>query len=457
MKFKRIKSLHLVGIGGTGMCGIAEVLHNTGYKVSGSDLKRTETTEHLEALGIDIKYGHESSNVRGADVIVISSAVGEDNPEVIAARVEKIPVIRRAEMLAELMRMKFSIAVAGTHGKTTTTSIIGHILHKGGFDPTVIVGGRVLAVNSNAYIGKSDYLVAEADEFDRSITRFFPTVSVITNIEAEHMECYRDLEDLHNCFADFANRVPFFGTAVLCIDDPGVRSIETRVIRPRITYGLAPAADFSASDVSFDENGLRFSLFHKGVKAGQVSSPLLGYHNVRNILAGLAVAHDLEIPLDKAVAAVASFSGVGRRMELTGQVDGIKFYDDYGHHPTEIKTTLEGLRSIYKGRIVAVFQPHLYSRTVRLYKEFGAAFNDADMLVVLDVFPSREKPIAGVSGMLVVDAARRQGHKNVSYVEDKNTLDSFMKERLESGDRVVLFGAGDIYKLTQKIIERLKE
>jgi UDP-N-acetylmuramate--alanine ligase len=439
------------------MCGIAEVLHNTGYKVSGSDLKKTETTEHLESLGIDIKYRHEEANVRGADVVVISSAVGEENPEVVAARDEKIPVIRRAEMLSELMRMKFSVAVAGTHGKTTTTSLIGHIMREGGLDPTVIVGGRVLGVGSNAYIGKSDYLVAEADEFDRSITRFFPTISVITNIEAEHMECYKDMDDLYNCFADFANRVPFFGTAVLCIDDPGVRTIEPRIIRPRISYGLAPTADFSASDISFDESGLRFELIHKEIKIGNVKSPLLGLHNVRNILACLAVAYDLEIPLKKAIAAVASFTGVGRRMELAGHVDSIKLYDDYGHHPTEIKTTLEGVRAVHNGRIVAVFQPHLYSRTVRLCKEFGGAFNDADMLVVLDIFPSREKPIAGVSGLLVADAARQQGHKNVHYIGDKNKLDDFMKERLLSGDRVILFGAGDIYKLTPKIIERLKE
>jgi UDP-N-acetylmuramate--alanine ligase len=457
MRFKRIKSLHLVGIGGTGMCGIAEVLHNAGYKVSGSDLKKTETTEHLESLGIDIKYSHEGANVHGADVVVISSAVSEDNPEVIAARVEKIAVIRRAEMLAELMRMKFSIAVAGTHGKTTTTSLIGHILREGGLDPTVIVGGRVLGVGSNAYIGKSDYLVAEADEFDRSITRFFPTVSVITNIEAEHMECYKDMDDLYNCFSDFANRVPFFGTAVLCVDDPGVRTIEPRITRPMITYGLAPNADFSASNISFDENGLRFDLMYKHEKIGEVKSPLLGFHNVRNILACLAVAHDLEIPVKKAVAAVSSFSGVGRRMELAGHVDSIKLYDDYGHHPTEIKATLEGVRSIHNGRIVAVFQPHLFSRTERLYKEFGAAFNDADMLIVLDVFPSREKPIEGVTGLLVADAARQQGHRNVHYVGDKNALAGFMKGRLASGDRVILFGAGDIYRLTPKIIERLKE
>ena len=447
----------MVGIGGTGMCGIAEVLYNTGYKVTGSDMKKTETTEHLEKLGIDIKYSHVGENICGADVVVISSAISDDNPEVVAAKTEKIPVIRRAEMLAELMRMKISIAIAGTHGKTTTTSLIGHILREGGLDPTVIVGGRVLGVGSNAYLGKGEYLVAEADEFDRSITRFYPIMAVMTNIEAEHLECYRDLDDLHDCFAEFANRVPFFGTVILCSDDPGILSIESRITRPKISYGLGTQADFRATDISFSVDGIVFTLIHKGSEVGKVESPLLGYHNVRNILAGMAVAYDLEIPFDKAIKAVKNFTGVERRLELAGSVGDIRFYDDYGHHPTEIKTTLQGLRSVYNGRIVAVFQPHLYSRTVRFYKEFGEAFFDADALVVLDVFPSREKPISGVSGKLVVDSARRQGHQNVNYIEDKSTLPEFMKEILKPGDLVILFGAGDINRLTQKIIEKLRE
>jgi UDP-N-acetylmuramate--alanine ligase len=457
MKFKRIKTLYLVGIGGTGMCGIAEVLHNSGYKVSGSDMKKTETTEYLESLGIRVNYSHEPSNVTGSDVIVISSAVGEDNPEVIAARAEKIPVIRRAEMLAELMRMKFSIAIAGTHGKTTTTSIIGHILRAGSFDPTVIVGGRVLGVGANAYLGKGDYLVAEADEFDRSITKFFSTIAVITNIEAEHMECYRDMDDLYDCFVEFGNRVPFYGTVILCTDDPGVRIIEQRITRPTIRYGFADHADFSAADISFNESGLSFTLINKRQKIGRVRSPLCGNHNVRNILAGLAVAYDLEIPMDIAIKAVGSFTGVGRRLELVGEIDGVKFYDDYGHHPTEIKATLQGMRSVYPGRLVAVFQPHLFTRTIRLYKDFGGAFFDADKLVVLDIFPSREKPIDGVSGRIVARSAKDQGHQNVDFIEDKETLPVFMKENLRPGDRVILFGAGDIYKYTQKIIEKMKE
>lgn len=457
MKFKRIKTLYLVGIGGTGMCGIAEVLHNSGYKVSGSDMKKTETTEYLESLGIKVNYSHEPSNVTGSDVIVISSAVGEDNREVMAARTEKIPVIRRAEMLAELMRMKFSIAIAGTHGKTTTTSIIGHILKVGGLDPTVIVGGRVLGVGANAYLGKGDYLVAEADEFDRSITKFFSTIAVITNIEAEHMECYRDIDDLYDCFVEFGNRVPFYGTVILCTDDPGVRIIEARITRPLIRYGFADHADFSAAAISFDESGLSFTLINKGREIGKVRSPLYGNHNVRNILAGLAVAHDLEIPMDIAIKAVGSFKGVGRRLELAGEIDGVRFYDDYGHHPTEIKATLQGMRSVFPGRLVAVFQPHLFTRTIRLYKDFGGAFFDADMLVVLDIFPSREKPIDGVSGRIVARSAKDQGHQNVDFIEDKETLPEFMKQNLQPGDRVILFGAGDIYKYTRKIIEKMKE
>jgi len=274
MKFKRIKTLHLVGIGGTGMCGIAEVLHNSGYRITGSDMKETETTDHLQRLGIEISYAHDASNIKNCDVVVISSAVSDDNPEVAAAKERGIPVIRRAEMLAELMRMKFSIAIAGTHGKTTTTSLIGHILKEGGLDPTVIVGGRVIGVGSNAYLGKGDYLVAEADEFDRSITRFFPTMAVITNIEAEHMECYKDINDLENCFTEFANRVPFFGTAILCMDDPGVRRIESHITRPKITYGIGGAADFTAADISISDEGTSFTLRYKGSDVCRVTSPL---------------------------------------------------------------------------------------------------------------------------------------------------------------------------------------
>lgn len=457
MKFKRIKKLHLVGIGGVGMCGIAEVLRNSGYEVSGSDQKKSETTSHLEEIGINVVYEHLASNVADSDVVVISSAVGEDNPEVIEAHKRKIPVIRRAEMLAELMRMKFSVAIAGTHGKTTTTSLIGHLLTAGGLDPTVIVGGRVLGVGSNAYLGKGEYLVAEADEFDRSISKFYPTIAVITNIEPEHMECYKDLEDLENCFVEFGNRVPFFGSAVLCIDDPGVRRIEPRITRPKITYGLESAADFSAADIAFQDDRTAFTLYHKGSRLARGISPLLGYHNVRNVLAAIAVAHDLEIPLEAALPAVKAFRGIGRRLELVGEARAIRLYDDYAHHPTEIKVTLEGLRNVFKGRIVAVFQPHLYSRTRSFYKEFGQSFFDADIFIALDVYASREKPIDGVSGKLVADAAKAFGHKNVFYIQDKSTLPDFLKNHLKEGDRVIFFGAGDIYKSSRETLELINK
>lgn len=457
MKFKRIKKLHFVGIGGVGMCGIAEVLHNSGYQITGSDLKKTDTTSHLEELGIDIKYSHDAENVLDSDVIVISSAVGEDNPEVIRAHKEKISVIRRAEMLAELMRMKISVAVAGTHGKTTTTSLIGHLLRAGGLDPTVIVGGRVLGVGSNAYLGKGDYLIAEADEFDRSISKFFPTIAVITSLEPEHMECYRDFEDLENCFIQFGNRVPFFGSVILCTDEPGVKSIESRITRPVITYGLESDADFYVADIEYQSDYTAFTLFHKGARVARVKSPLQGNHNLKNLLAAIAVAYDLEVPLETVLPAAESFTGISRRMELIGEVSGIRLYDDYAHHPTEIKATLEGMRSVFDGRLVAVFQPHLYSRTQKFYDDFGQSFFNADMFVALDVYPAREKPIDGVSGKIVADAAKKHGHKNVFYIEDKNNLPEFLGKHLSESDRVIFFGAGDIYKYSRKTLELLNK
>ncbi len=439
------------------MCGIAEVLHNSGYRISGSDLNATDTTSHLESLGIGIEYFHDGKNVIDTDVVVTSSAVGDDNLEVIEAHRRKIPVIRRAEMLAELMRMKISVAVAGTHGKTTTTSLIGHLLKEGGLDPTVIVGGRVLGVGSNAYLGKGDYLVAEADEFDRSISKFYPIIAVITSLEPEHMECYRDYEDLEDNFAQFGNRVPFFGSAILCADDPGVRKIEPRITRPVITYGIDNNADFSARDIVYRPEFTSFVLFHKGRRVAAGRSPLHGKHNMRNLLAAIAVAHDLELPLEKVLPAAATFSGISRRLELVGASGGILIYDDYAHHPTEIKATLEGVRDIFDGRIVAVFQPHLYSRTQKFYDDFGQAFFDADLFVALDVYPSREKPVNGVTGQLIADSAEKHGHKKVTYIEDKNEIPEFLKRILKEGDRVIFFGAGDIYKYSRKTLELLNE
>ncbi|UCE65002.1 MAG: UDP-N-acetylmuramate--L-alanine ligase [Candidatus Zixiibacteriota bacterium] len=457
MKFKRIKRLHFVGIGGVGMCGIAEILHNSGYEITGSDLKASETTAHLENTGIKIYFSHNPENVISSDVVVTSSAVTDDNPEVAEAHSRKIPVIKRAEMLSELMRMKFSIAVAGTHGKTTTSSLIGHLLTKGGLDPTVIVGGRVLELGSNAYLGKSEYLVAEADEFDRSIVRFSPTIAVITSLEPEHMECYVDYSDLEDCFIDFANRVPFYGSVILCVDDPGVSRIEQHIKRPVLSYGISKDRDFGADGIEFNESGTSFTLYHRGDYLTRVFSRLYGNHNIRNLLAAITVAHDLEVPLETVIPEIESFSGVNRRMEFAGEAKGVKFFDDYGHHPTEIKTTIEGMKAVFGGRIVAVFQPHLYSRTKRFYKEFGGSFSDADKVLVLDIYPAREKPINGVSGEMIVEAARKFGHRDITFLKNKEELPSRMKRILKKGDRVIMFGAGDIFKFTPRIIEDLKE
>ena len=455
MKFKRIKKLHFVGIGGTGMCGIAEVLHNLDYTISGSDLKKTEVTEYLQGLGLAINYEHTAKNIDGADVVVYSSAVTKDNPELVAAREKKVPAISRAEMLAELMRMKFSIAVAGTHGKTTTTSLMGHVLTSVGFDPTVIVGGRVLGVGTNAYVGKGEYIVAEADEFDRSLLRFYPTVAVITSIEPEHMECYADLEDLNNCFVEFASRVPFYGSIIYCLDDPGLQQVRMRFTRPNISYGFSRHADLYATDLVFAENGTEFTCRSNGNVLGKAFIPLLGKHNVLNSLAVLAAAMDLEIPFAKAAEALKTFPGVGRRLELKGEAKGVKVYDDYAHHPTEIAATLAGIRQSYGGRIVVVFQPHLYSRTRNFVNEFGSAFFDSDLLVVTQIFPAREKPIEGVTGKIVAEAAQRAGHKHVEYIEDKAKIASFLKNTLKDGDRVIVIGAGDIYRLSPEILKEL--
>ncbi len=457
MKFKRIKKLHFVGIGGTGMCGIAEVLHNLGYTLTGSDQKKTEVTEYLEKIGIKVSYSHHENNGADADVVVYSSAVKPDNPELLAARRRKIPTIPRAEMLSELMKMKFSVAVAGTHGKTTTTSLIGHVMGKAGFDPTVIVGGRVLGVGTNAYVGKGDYLVAEADEFDRSILRFYPTIAVITSIEAEHMECYKDMEDLYRSFAEFANRVPFYGSIIYCLEDEGLRLIRDRFSRPSISYGFSRHADLFATDVKFGRDGSEFICHSGGGRLGEVRVPLFGRHNVLNALAAVALALDLEIPFATAVDAIGTFPGVGRRMEYAGTARGIRFYDDFAHHPTEIKTTLAGARESFGSRIVAVFQPHLYSRTKAFEKEFGAAFFDSDVLIVTDIYGSREQPINGINGKLVADSVSRAGHNEVFYEPDKNKIPALLKARVREGDVVIVIGAGDINRLTPILLQELNK
>ncbi len=450
MRFGNIRHIHFVGIGGIGMSGIAELLINLGYQVSGSDVLRSDITDHLTQLGARVFYGHCPEHVEGANVVVYSSAVSEDNVEVAHARQMGIPVIKRAEMLAELMRLKFSIGIAGTHGKTTTTSMLGAILHHGGLDPTIIVGGKVSALGSNARLGQSDILVAEADEFDRSFLKLVPTMAVITNIEPEHLDCYRDYQDLQDAFVAFGNKVPFYGKIFACLDDEGVRTVLPRFEKAVETFGFTAQADVVATNATFHANGSRFNLLVHGNPMGELELQVPGRHNILNALAAVAVALDLNVPLEAIREALKHFTGVYRRFEIRGIFQSIMLVDDYAHHPTEIKATLEAAQTGWPDRrVVAVFQPHLFSRTQQFYQQFAAAFLDADVLVVLDVYPARETPIPGVSGQLISDAARALGHKQVYFVPKREDLPNVLWPLLQKNDMVITIGAGDVWKVNR--------
>ncbi|HUU29245.1 MAG TPA: UDP-N-acetylmuramate--L-alanine ligase [archaeon] len=452
--FRKVKKIHMVGIGGSGMCGIAEILLDEGYQVAGSDLISTPTTDRLARLGAKIMIGHRAENLAQADVVVISSAVREENVEVQAARAGHIPVIRRAEMLAELMRMKYGIAVAGTHGKTTTTSMIGIVLEGAGLDPTVVVGGRLRALGGHAKKGESELFVAEADEFDRSFLRLAPSIAVITNIDADHLDYYKGLDEIKEAFIEFANKVPFYGTVVACMDDSPLVSIFPRIERRFFTYGESAQADLQMTEISHREGstGSQISLYGKPL--GQLRLQVPGEHNIKNALAAIAVGTELGIPFEKIAESLAAFKGVHRRMEIKGEAQGRMIVDDYAHHPTEIKATLEGIKKGWQRRIVAVFQPHLYSRTRTLSSQFGSSFMQSDILVVTDIYGSREQPVPGVSGELVAEAARKHGHRRVIYHPDKETLAEPLFELSQPGDILLTLGAGDIYKVGEKILER---
>ena len=456
-RFTRIERIHFVGIGGIGMSGIAELLLHQGYEVTGSDLRLTEVTRHLEDLGATVHEGHAAQHVEGAHAVVYSSAVKPDNPEVVRGSELKIPVIRRAEMLGELMRMHFSIGVSGTHGKTTTTSMTGQVLAAAGLDPTLIVGGKVNALGTSASLGGGDYLVAEADEFDRSFLRLFPTVAVITNVEAEHLDTYGDYESMKEAFAEFANKVPFYGAVVACLDDPGVRSLLPVIDRALVSYGVTSQADVRARDVRFEGLGSCFEVSWKGEELGTVELQVPGLHNVRNALAALGVGLHLDLDRQAMLEALKGFTGVARRFEVKGQARGVVVVDDYAHHPTEVAATLQAARAGYERRIVAVFQPHLYSRTRDFAGDFGSALLDSDVLVVTDVYPAREAPIPGVSGELVATAARSQGHRQVHYIEDAEAVPAELAGIVEEGDLVITMGAGSIWKAAEALLDRLGE
>lgn len=452
--FGKIKRIHFVGIGGIGMSGIAEVLLNLGYRVSGSDLRSSEVTEHLQELGASIVEGHRAENVGQAEVVVTSSAVHDDNPEVRAAYEKKIPVIRRAEMLAELMRMKAGIGIAGTHGKTSTTSMVGQVLTKAGLDPTLVIGGKVRYLGTNAKLGTGQYLVAEADEFDRSFLKLAPVIAVITTIEAEHLDCYKDLDEIKNAFVEFANKVPFYGAIIACLDERGVQAIMPRLEKRCITYGLSSQAELQARNIKF--HGMRTSYeVHNGKGyLGNIDLNVPGVHNVKNSLAAVAVGLDMEIPFETIASALSEFNGVYRRFEIKGEKNGALVIDDYGHHPTEIEATLKAAKDAFSRRVIAVFQPHLYSRTRDFYSEFGGAFFQADVLVVTDVYPARESPIEGVSGELIARAAREKGHRNVHYIADKRMIPEELARLVKPDDIVITLGAGDINKYGEEFLKK---
>ncbi len=454
--FGRTKHIHMVGIGGIGMSGMAEILLLRGYKVSGSDNSESETTKRLKELGATIYKGHSASNIEGADVVVYTSAVkAEENEETSEAISRKVPVIKRSVMLAELMRMKYGIGIAGTHGKTTTTTMAGHVVQDGSFDPTIIVGGRVHSFDkTNAVVGKGDIIIVEADEYDRTFLRLSPSLVVITNIEAEHLDIYKDLADVKDAFVQFANKVPFYGAVIVCLDDPEVRSILPKIKRRTISYGYNPQAQIRAVNIHQESFNSRFTVIVENEVLGEINLMAPGDHNIKNALAALAVGIELGIPFEKIKSGLERFSGVFRRFQHKLNTDELIVIDDYAHHPTEVQATIQAARKGWPTRrIVAVFQPHLYSRTEQMHKEFGLSFFDAEQLVITDIYPSREKPIEGVTGKLVADTAKNYGHKNVIYVENKADLPQKLKEITKPGDIIITMGAGDIYRYGEQFVE----
>jgi len=451
---QRIERLHMVGIGGTGMCGIAEVLLSFGFKITGTDLAISDVTDRLSALGANISEGHEAAAVGEAQVLIISSAVSDANPEVQEARRRNIPVIRRAEMLGELMRLRWGIAVCGTHGKSTTTSMIGDILTHAGFDPTIIVGGRLTGSNTGARVGKGEILVAEADEYDKSFLQLAPMMAVATNIEPEHLECYGSFSDLLSAFRTFLGSVPFYGRVILSGDDPNLTQLRKELERPVTVYGSHEDASLRARIESVKGMTTTATVYQGSQTLGSLTLQVPGQHNVQNALAALAVAFELDVPWDVAKEALAGYSGVRRRFENCGEFDGVLLVDDYAHHPTEVSATLSAARAGFPDRrLVALFQPHLYSRTQQFASEFGAALMSADVVFITDVYPSREAPLPGVSGALVADAVKQREHQHVYYVEHKAELAEHVKPLLSRGDMLVTMGAGDIGRLGRALFE----
>ena len=448
--------IHFVGIGGIGMSGIAELLLNLGYKVSGSDTSSSDITRRLESFGGIIFQGHSAEQIRGADVVVTSSAIGPDNPEVAAASQGSTPVIPRAEMLAELMRLKYSVAIAGAHGKTSTTSIVASVLGKGGLDPTVVIGGKLKSIDSNALLGEGDYIVAEADESDGSFLKISPTIAVVTNIDREHLDFYQDLNAIKEVFLSFIDKIPFYGLAVLCLDDEPIQDIIPNIQKRFTTYGMSTQANLQAKDVVFEGLKSRFHVHHLGVRLGEIVLNLPGIHNVYNALAAIAVGIELDIPFGVIKSALQTAEGVQRRLEIKGENKGITIVDDYGHHPTEVKITLQAVRESWPDRrVVVVFQPHRYTRTQALFDDFTRAFYQSDLLVVLPIYAAGEKKIKGVEGHTLFEGIRSHGHREVVYMQDFETAVSHLKKVLTQSDILLTMGAGDVWKVGEMILKEL--
>ena len=455
--FKSIRKIHFVGIGGIGMSGIAEILMNQGFEVSGSDLNLTEVTKRLCNLGAKIYEGHSPENVKDVDVLVYSSAVIPDNPEVRAAAERNIPIIKRAEMLAETMRMQYGIGIAGTHGKTTTTSMVGLTLTEGEFDPTIIVGGKLSGLGgTNARLGNGDFIVVEADEFDRTFLRLTPTIAAITTLESEHLDTYKDLDDIKSAFIEFANKVPFYGFVVLCLDETALQDIIPHINKTIFTYGTTAQADVRAIDIEHEGFHSEYTVIYKGKELGQIRLNIPGVHYVKNSLVAVTIGMELGIDFKIIKQALEKFTGVYRRFETKYKND-ILVLDDYAHHPTETSATLAGIRAAWDRRLIVVFQPHLYSRTRDFYQDFGRSFLNSDVFICTDVYPAREKPIEGISGEMIANITRKFGHKNVHYVADKNKIPAKLMELKKKDDIIITMGAGDIWKYGEKFVELIKE
>jgi len=456
--FKKYQQIHFVGIGGVGMSGIAEVLLNMGYRITGSDARLSEAVERLGRLGAKVFTGHQPSHVEGAHVVVYSSAVARDNVEVQVARQRGIPVIPRAEMLAELMRMKYGIAIAGTHGKTTTTSIVAAVLGAAGLDPTVVVGGRVHGLGTNAHLGRGEFLVAEADESDGSFLKLSPTIAVVTTVDAEHLDHYADLDAISAAFLQFVNKVPFYGAAVVCLDEPNIQRLIPDIEKRVISYGLESGADLTARRLAFSGLNAQFEVLQRGRVLGPASLQVPGRHNVLNALAAIAVGLDLEVPFERIQTALAGFAGVQRRFQIRGEAHGVLVVDDYGHHPAEIRATLAAAKAGFDRRVLTVFQPHRYTRTYHLRREFLTAFYQSDVLIVMDIYPAGEPPIPGVHARDLADGIAAHGHREVIYLDgDREGIVRYLCESTRPGDLVLTLGAGDVGQLGGEFLARLDD